>query len=199
MAVERIGLLGGSFDPVHTAHIKLALHAVDALQLDQLQLIPAANPWQRAPLAATAQHRVELLTLACAEHPALHINTSEIERGGATYTIDTVNALRSGPVYYWIIGSDQLQNFCSWRDWQKIVQQVELAVAQRPGSDVQAPTPLTQQLLGLGKSLHRLHFPPTEISATDIRNRLQHGASTEGLLDPKIKQYILQHGLYKTA
>ncbi|MCQ9616834.1 nicotinate (nicotinamide) nucleotide adenylyltransferase [Paenalcaligenes niemegkensis] len=197
MAVERIGLLGGSFDPVHLAHIELAQNAVESLHLDQLQLLPAANPWQRAPLAATAEHRLAMLKLASAGYPKLSINTSEIERGGATYTIDTLRELPPGPVYYWVIGADQLQNLCSWRDWQEIVQRVELAVGRRPGNELIAPDSLHKQLLQLNKSLHYLSLPPIYLSATEIRRRLAQGAGTEGLLDPSVATYIQHHRLYQ--
>lgn len=199
MAIEHIGLLGGSFDPVHFAHIKLALSAVETLQLDQLQLIPAANPWQRAPLAASAQQRIAMLEIACANYPTLRVNTSETERGGATYTIDTIRELPSGPLYYWIIGSDQLENFCSWRDWQEIIQRVELAVAHRPGSEAVAPLALNQLMLRLDKSLHYINLSPMNISATDIRHKLRHALNTEGLLDPRVAAYIAHHKLYKSA
>lgn len=199
MAVNRIGLLGGSFDPVHVAHIALAQQAVAALKLDQLQLIPAANPWQRAPLTASPEHRLAMLELACKADPTLHINTSEIKRGGPTYTIDTVRQLPPEAVYYWIIGADQLQNFCTWNDWEGIVQRVELAVAQRPGSPIVAPPPLNDVLLTLNKTLHLIDFPPMSVSATDIRNRLQHKQSTDGLLQPEVAHYIQQHSLYQTA
>lgn len=199
MAIERIGLLGGSFDPVHIAHVKLALSAIETLQLDQLQLIPAANPWQRAPLAASAQQRIAMLNIACANYPTLRVNTRETERGGATYTIDTLRELRPGPLYYWIIGADQLENFCSWRSWEEIVKRVELAVAQRPGSKIIAPAALNEALLTLNKSLHYVNLDPIDISATSIRQRLQHGLSTKGLLDPRVADYIAHHKLYQSA
>src|SRR5690554_3015558 len=142
MAIARpkIGLLGGSFDPVHRAHIALAETAYHELDLNKIHLIPAGNPWQRAPLAATTQHRLAMLHLAAKEHPWLHVNPIEIERSGPTYTIDTLNALDPDPDYYWLLGADQLNNFCSWQAWQDIAKRVHLVVAQRPASTTAVPT-----------------------------------------------------------
>lgn len=118
MDLKRVGLLGGSFDPIHKAHIALALAAFEQLQLDQVQLLPAAQPWQRDALGASTQDRLAMAELATQSHHGLQVNPVEIERGGPTYTIDTVRSLPAGSRYYWILGSDQLHNFCSWNDWQ---------------------------------------------------------------------------------
>src|SRR5690554_3513638 len=108
IAPRKTGLLGGSFDPVHIAHIKLAQAAYDMLGLDKVQLIPAGNPWQRAPLTAHSSHRLAMLKLAIGQRDWLHVNTVEIDRNGPTYTIDTLKTLPSGVAYCWILGSDQL-------------------------------------------------------------------------------------------
>src|SRR5690606_28865269 len=145
----RIGLLGGSFDPVHHAHLLLAITARQHLELDDMQLLPAAQPWQRSPLGASASHRLSMLKLAIAEHPGLSINTLEIDRRGTTYTIDTLRELKAGETahtYFWVLGSDQLVNFCTWRDWQEIVRRVYLAVAERPGAQVVPPPALKREL-----------------------------------------------------
>ena len=197
MAVK-IGLLGGSFDPVHLAHIDLACCAQQALGLDQVQLIPAANPWQKEALAASAEHRLAMLDIAIREHNRLQINPVEIHRGGPSYTIDTLRQLPAGPTYYWILGADQLDNFCTWDSWQEILTLVHLAVARRPGSTQQAPEALSAQLNTLGRTLTHLPFEPTPVSATQIRQCLATGASTAGLLDVAVAQYIHQKGLYQS-
>lgn len=197
MALRKAGLLGGSFDPVHLAHIALAETAKTTLGLDDVQLIPAADPWQRGPLAATAAHRLAMLDLATAGRPKLHVNSVEIQRGGPTYTIDTLRELPSDADYFWILGADQLENFCSWQSWQEIVSLVTLAVAQRPGAHLTAPAALTGQLKQLKRPLVQIPFAPTDISATQIRKRLACGQSTEGLLDVAVAHYIKQNGLYQ--
>jgi len=195
--MTQIGLLGGSFDPVHAAHIALALAARDALGLDQVQLIPAANPWQREPLKAPPGHRLRMIELAVADHPGLSANPIELQRGGATYTIDTLRALPVGPRYVWLLGADQLANFCTWRDWQGIAGRVDLAVATRPGSVLRPPAELAQWLADHGRALRELPFVPMDVSASDIRARLARGDDVQPLLDPAVAAYIATHGLYR--
>lgn len=196
MAIEKVGLLGGSFDPVHLAHIALAETARQALRLANVQLIPAADPWQRAPLTATGAQRLAMLEIATQRYSQLHVNPIEILRGGPTYTIDTLRQLPGNADYYWILGADQLRNFCSWECWREIAGLVTLAVAQRPGARLAAPQALTEQLKALGRTLIELPFEPTAISATLIRERLASGEPTDGLLDVAVTQYIQRNGLY---
>ena len=195
--MKRIGLLGGSFDPVHVAHIALAQTALQALGLDEVQLIPAANPWQRAALHATAEQRRDMLQLAIAGHAGLALNPIEIERGGATYTIDTLRALPQDARYVWLLGADQLANFCTWRDWRQITSLVDLAVATRPGTPLSAPPELAEHLRALGRELQELPFAPMPVSASEIRQRLARGESAEGLLAAPVAAYIAAHHLYR--
>lgn len=193
----KIGLLGGSFDPVHLAHIKLANVALDALHLDEVQLIPAANPWQRPPLMASPEHRLAMLEIARRHDPLLKINPIEIHRGGPTYTADTLEALPQGPDYYWILGADQLANFCSWDRWRDIVALVRLAVADRPGTPAKEPHALREQLDTLDTPL--IHLPPLDmnVSSTLIRQQLALGEPTDGMLDVAVTQYIHENHLYQ--
>jgi len=162
-----------------------------------VQLIPAANPWQRAALNATAEHRLAMLELAIAGHPGLAVNPIEIERGGATYTIDTLRALPQDARYAWLLGADQLANFCTWRNWRDISSLVDLAVATRPGTALSAPAELAQWLQEQGHTLQELPFPPMPVSASEIRQRLAQGESTDGLLDASVAAYIAAHKLYR--
>ncbi|MDH1304643.1 nicotinate (nicotinamide) nucleotide adenylyltransferase [Achromobacter sp. GD03932] len=195
--MKRIGLLGGSFDPVHVAHIALAQNALQTLGLAEVQLIPAANPWQRAALHATAEQRRDMLQLAIAGHAHLIVNPIEIERGGATYTIDTLRALPQDARYVWLLGTDQLANFCTWRDWQDIASLVDLAVATRPRTALTAPPALAEHLRRQGRELQELPFAPMPVSASQIRQRLAQGESTEGLLAAPVAAYIAAHHLYR--
>jgi nicotinate-nucleotide adenylyltransferase len=193
----RIGLLGGSFDPVHNAHLSLAHTALNALKLDQVQLIPAGQPWQKAPLGASPEHRLEMLKLATRDFIAFEVNPIEIHRIGPTYTIETLQALDPAHEYFWILGADQLANFCTWHRWTEIVERVHLAVAQRPGSTLVAPNALTQWLSTHQRKLLDIPFQPLDISATAIRQRIAHKQSAQDLLPEVIEQYILEHGLYR--
>lgn len=199
MALNTVGLLGGSFDPVHLAHIGLARAALRELALDQVQLIPAGDPWQRGGLAATPAQRLAMLEIAAGGTPGLRVNPMEIRRGGKTYTIDTVRGLPAGAQYVWILGADQLENFHTWHEWRDIARLVRIAVAQRPGADAEAPPALQSLLDELDRPLLRIPFTPMSISASAIRQRLAQGASTEGMLDPAVAQYIRRHGLYQHA
>lgn len=194
----RIGLLGGSFDPIHLAHLALAQAALRELNVNEVQLIPAANPWQRAPLHVAADHRLRMIELAIADQPGLAVNPVEIQRGGATYTVDTVRALPPSARYVWILGADQLANFCTWRDWRDIAERVDLAVAVRPGTSLTPPPELIEWLGIIGASpIFTLPFSPMAISASDIRARLARGDATDGLLPPNVANYISTHGLYQ--
>lgn len=174
----------------------LAKAAWQALSLDEVQLVPTGNPWQRAPLQASKHHRLAMLRCAVGQHQWLKINTVEIDRNGPTYTIDTLSQLPGGIDYYWILGSDQLNNFCTWRAWRDIAQRVYLAVAQRPGSPVITPPPLEQHLRSLDRSIIHLPFSAQAISATHIRTLLSQGQSADRYLDPAVATYIRQHRLY---
>jgi len=196
--LPRIGLLGGSFDPVHRAHIGLALAAQDALALDEVRLLPAARPWQRAPLSTSAEHRLRMLELAVTPHAGLRVDPQELERDGNTYTVDTTSRLTPDAHYVWILGSDQLRNFCTWHRWQDIVRAVDLAVARRPDAMLQVPPDLEQCLHALGRTLTVIPFPPMDISASTIRQRLVHGLPLHDWLDPAVMDYIDRHGLYRT-
>ncbi len=198
MARARIGLLGGSFDPIHNAHLALAQAAQQRLQLDQVQLVPAAKPWQKDKLGTSELHRLAMLKLAISGLTCLGINSTEIERGGATYTYDTVSQLPSGKTYFWIIGSDQLQRFPTWHRWQDILHYVELAVAQRPGDSIVPPPQLQQHLDRLGKTLHVIDFTPTSVSATQIRKRRQNQQSITSMVPTAVAHYIQQHHLYQS-
>lgn len=193
--MSRVGLLGGSFDPVHQAHIELARAALDALALDRVELLPAHQPWQRRALGASPEHRQRMLEIACRHDPRLLVNPIELQRAGTTYTIDTLEALPPAQ-YTWILGADQLANFCTWHRWRDIIARVRLAVAQRPGSSTVAPPELSQALAeGRGELLH-LPFPPIAVSATDIRQALRTGGSVDDMLDPNVLEYIRTHHLY---
>lgn len=197
MVKQRIGLLGGSFDPVHMAHIALANAALHSLQLHQVQLLPASKPWQKGQLGTSAQHRIAMLELACVPYQHLTVNPIEIERGGTTYTYDTVSQLPSDKDYFWILGSDQLQNFTQWHNWQEILDHVTLAVAQRPGSASIPPPQLENFLRAQNKVLHYIDFAPTSISATLIRERLQQHQSVASMVPQPVAHYIEQHHLYQ--
>ncbi len=197
MALKKIGLLGGSFDPVHRAHTALADAALKHLQLDEVQLIPAADPWQREPLNASAADRLNMVQLAIKHLPGLCVNPVEIERGGKTYTIQTLEQLPRNAQYFWILGADQLTNFCTWHRWEDILVYVHLVVARRPGSSTELPGMLAYVLDTLKKPLIELPFEPVATASTSIRAALKEGQRVIEALEPEVLEYIRQHHLYQ--
>jgi nicotinate-nucleotide adenylyltransferase len=202
---RRVGLMGGSFDPVHQAHVALAQVALKQLQLDEVRWIPVGQPWQKARQLAAPEHRIEMLRLAIAHEPRFVLDTLEMDRAGPSYTLDTVRALQgpglvadSSLVDRWflIIGQDQYANFHSWHGWQELTQRVTLAVANRAGLPPQPG-------LELAAHPHRmveLPMPAMAISSSDIRARLARGDVPQTLVPAMVSnavaRYIAQHQLY---
>ena len=194
--VERIGLLGGTFDPVHRAHVALAHAALDALHLDELRWIPAGQPWQKERQVTPAVHREAMLRLAIAGEPRFVLERMEIERPGPSYTLDTVRALAaSRPQAQWVlvIGQDQYAGLHTWRDWRQLLGLVTLAVANRPGEH----HPAAAEVQAFA---HRVvPLPMLDIASTDIRARVAQGRDVSQLVPPGVARYIESHGLYRTA
>ena len=190
----RIALFGGSFDPVHNAHLALARLALDELQLDRLLWIPAGQPWQKARKLSPAADREAMLRLAIADEPRFALDRRELLRQGPSYTLDTVRELQAevpGAQLVLLIGQDQYAGLHTWAGWQDLLARVTLAVANRPGP-LPAVDPEVQRLA------HRaLPLPPLDIAATDIRARVARGERIDHLVPPEVARYIDQHGLYR--
>ena len=198
----RIGLLGGSFDPPHLAHLALGRLARQTLALDELRWLPAGAPWQKAGrVMAPAAHRVAMLGLLLADEPGAWIDPRELQRDGATFTIDTVRELQAEqlkgdrPQAEWILilGQDQYSRFDTWRDWPELLQRCSLAVAGRAGQAPQAPAALA----AVPHRLYLLDLPPQDIAASVVRARLAAGQPVATLVGERVAGYISQHGLYQ--
>jgi nicotinate (nicotinamide) nucleotide adenylyltransferase/ribosome silencing factor RsfS/YbeB/iojap len=211
-----IGLLGGSFDPIHVGHLQLARDARDRLGLAEVRLVPAAQPWQKGPITEAAQ-RAHMVALAIAGEPGLVLDMHEIERGGPSYTIDTLRALRAqvGPAQplVLIIGADQMARLDTWREWQALTDYAHIAVAHRDGT----PAALSPPLQAFRRAHHApigalrqrpqgalvdLPMTPVDASATEIRALLSEppsparDARLAALVPPPVLLYIRQQGLY---
>ncbi len=211
-----IGLLGGSFDPIHYGHLQLARDALKLLPLDEVRFIPAAQPWQKGPMTS-AEHRARMVQLAIADEPRFALDMHEIERGGTTYTIDTLHALRAllpdTPLVL-IMGSDQFARLDTWRDWREIVDTTHVAVAQRCGAPLDASANLRALLdtrraearslaLQRGGTIVEFAMTPVDASATEVRRLLRDSrtARTERLaaMVPSIVlDYIRSRDLYRS-
>lgn len=192
----KIGLLGGSFNPIHKAHIKLALSALEQLPLKHVELLPAGQPWQKDSLSVSAEHRLAMLKIAAEGHPKILFNTIEIARDGPTYTIDTVRQLSDDNDYYLLMGSDQLQNFTTWHGWQEIMQKLTLVVAKRPNYTTDIPQKMVAAQLP-GKEIIQITFDEVDISSTEVRQRLANGQDVSAYLHPEVIRYIKKHNLYQ--
>jgi len=200
--LQRIGIFGGSFDPPHTAHIRLALCAIAQLQLDLLLVIPTGDAWHKPRNWALAPHRLAMTRLAFVGIPKVLVDSREIDRTGPTYTIDSVHAIaRDYPraQIFLCIGGDQAKAFTTWHRWQDILDLVTLAVAMRPDSQM-APNPVAhpQWHNGLPPGAMHLDMPSLAISATDIRLQLAQSDAFPVALPTGVCEYIQQHSLYKT-
>ena len=196
LPARRIGLLGGSFDPVHNAHLALAHSTLEALALDELLWIPAGAPWQKARDLAPAAQRAEMVRLAIAGEPRFRIEPCELERAGPSYTIDTVLELQGHePAAQWflVIGQDQLARLHTWQRWRELLALVTLAVANRDGA---APC-IPNELAPLRLALAEVPLPPMATSSTDIRARVAAGQDLGALVPAAVARYIAVHGLYR--
>ncbi len=196
-----IGLLGGSFDPIHLAHLELARCAARQLELDEVWLIPAGRPWQRGALGADAGQREQMVRLAAQADPRLRVLDLELRRSGPSYTVDTLRELRAAhPGYRFVLllGADQLENFCTWKDWGQIAAAADLAAAPRPEHDLRPAPELLQALEAGGHRLLHLHMPPLAVSATLVREHAAQGLDLRGLVPPAVADYIERHHLYRT-
>lgn len=212
-----VALLGGSFDPVHNGHVALADYFVDLLQADELRVIPAGNPWQKHGLQASGADRMAMVRKAFgAQKVAVNIDQQEILRPSATYTIDTLRAIRQelGPdvSVVFLIGADQLQHLNTWQEWQQMFDYAHICAASRPGFAMDAshvphdiaeefsrragtPQQIRSSAQGLACLAPNL---AVDISATAIRAALQRGERPISQLPPGVLDYIEQHHLYKS-
>jgi len=193
--VTRIGVFGGSFDPVHRAHVALAQSALGALHLDQVRWVPAGNPWQKTRAMTPAEDRLALVQAAIEGEPRFVLDRIEVDRSGPSYTLDTLRELQAahaGVQWVLLIGQDQYSGLHTWKDWQALLGLVELAVANRPG-DLRQPHPDVQRFP------HRMvPLPMLDISSTDIRTRVAAGLDISHLVPPGVARYIETHGLYRS-
>jgi nicotinate-nucleotide adenylyltransferase len=194
----KVGIVGGTFDPVHLGHLVLAEQARDELSLDLVLFIPAGDPWRKAHREITpAAHRLEMLRLAIADNAAFGISDIELRREGPTYTADTLAALageRLDDAFYFIVGADALADLPHWHDPQRIVEHAMLAVAPRDGDAADLAFP---EIAGLGDRVVRFTMPRMDFSSTDIRERVRVGRSIRYLVPPDVEAYITEQALYR--
>ncbi len=217
---DPIGIFGGTFDPIHYGHLRLAQELATGLRLRQIRFIPAGHPPHRSEPCVSSLHRLEMARLAIAGNPSFALDDREISRPGPCYTVDTLTELRRelGPdqPLCLLMGADAFLGLTTWHRWQELFDLAHVAVAHRPGfpqvtwadgmPDV-LRRELRQRLRENGHLLHRsaagsifAHtITPLDISATHIRNGLAAGHSPRYLLPDAVLDYIQSKGLYTVA
>lgn len=194
---RRVGLFGGTFDPVHCAHVALADTAQEELALDEVRWLPAGQPWQKARVATPAFHREAMVALAIADDPHFMLDRRELTRIGPSYTLDTVRELqaeaRDAVEWVLILGEDQYVSLHTWHGWQELLQRVTLAVARRSG------VRRTADAAVLAASQRAVSLPMMDISSTEVRRRCAAGESIAELVPSQVARYIDHHRLYRDA
>lgn len=200
---ERIGIFGGSFNPVHLGHLVVAQDALEHMGLNRIIFLPAAQPPHKtAQPLAPASDRLEMLRLAVADDPRFEVSNDEIDRGGVSYTVDTLRRFHERyptSALYFLVGGDTLRELHTWREIETVLQLAEIVTVGRPGvpldslneKTLRLPDPWPARLAANVVTGHRL-----EISATDIRGRCVRGRSIRYLVPPAVERYIAAHHLY---
>jgi nicotinate-nucleotide adenylyltransferase len=196
---QRIGVLGGTFDPVHNGHLYIGDALRTALDLDGVLWVPASRPPHKSDqIVSSDKDRLAMLDLALAGSAIDEISTIDINRSGPSYTADTLEILAERfPTarLFFLMGEDSLRDLSTWHHPERILRVAELAVAGRPGVDTDLQS-LEFQVPGVRK---RVHVVPTEemaISSSDIRRRVRENQSIRGLVPASVEAYIQNHGLY---
>jgi len=211
-----VGVLGGSFDPVHQGHVALAKQCIKELGLNELRVIPAGNPWQKSDLHTSSVHRVEMVRRAFADQAVpVTIDLQEIQRDAPSYSIDTLRALRAElgeeTSIVFLIGADQLQQLHSWHQWQDLFNYSHICAASRPGFATDAShmqTEVSEEFTRRSATPENIRSAPcgltyltqglaVDISATQIRAAFASGHEPELLVPPAVLDYINQHHLYQ--
>lgn len=191
----RIGIMGGTFNPIHYGHLVVAAEAGDQFKLDNIVFIPSGTPPHKDNSdIASAKARCEMVRLATRSNPLFSVSSLEIERGGKSYSVETVEKLLA--IYgketqvYFIVGVDSMLEIESWRDVDKLLGLCKFIVALRGGFNAEEISP------AIRKHSHIMKIPEIGISATDVRKRIKKGKSIRYLVAPEVEEYIIRHNIY---
>lgn len=188
----RIGVLGGTFDPIHMGHLAIAEQARDRLELEEVCFVPAGAPWMKAgQVLSSAQDRLCMVRKAVEDNPFFRVSTVELDRSGPSYTVETLRELQEdyGPDarLFFILGSDAFARFDEWKEPEGILSLATLVVVDRPGS---APSQ------DVCEDIERIEGVHLDISARDIRRRVAEGASIRYLVPEPVERHVYARGLY---
>jgi nicotinate-nucleotide adenylyltransferase len=191
--VTRLGLMGGTFDPIHHGHLVAAEEARSALDLAKVLFVPAGSPWQKERDDVSAgDHRLAMTQLATEDNPSFDVSTIELDREGPTYTIDTLRAVHEqypADDLYFITGADAISQILTWKDPDEILELACFVAVTRPGHDL-------GDLRERGERIVILEIPALAISSTDIRERVASGRPIRYLVPDQVRRYIDEQALY---
>jgi nicotinate-nucleotide adenylyltransferase len=211
---KKIGIFGGTFDPVHIGHLRSALEVAEFMALDELRLVPSARPPHREAPQVSAQDRLAMVELAVAGLPPLRVDDRELKRDKPSYSIDTLESLRSelaaDDQLFLLIGWDAFCGLPTWHRWSELLEHCHILVLQRPDADSEAPETLRNLLAarsisdplameGPAGQISINWQTPLAVSATQIRTLLASGKSVRFLLPDAVLTYIHAHGLYRAS
>ena len=188
----RIGIMGGTFDPIHHGHLVAASEAQVALELDEVIFVPTGQPADKGAVSP-GEHRYLMTVIATASNPRFRVSRVDINRPGITYTVDTLDDMRRefpGADLFFITGADALQTFLSWKDAEHLMAKAHFVGVSRPGHELS-----TAGLPAGGVTV--MEVPALAISSTDCRTRVKAGRPVWYLLPDGVVQYIAKHGLYR--
>ena len=200
----RIGVFGGTFDPIHFGHLTVARSVQSTLDLAKVVFVPAGQPWLKAEmLVSPATDRVEMVRLAIRRQKAFELCTIEADKPGPSYTVDTVETLQkqSGPEaeLFFLLGSDALVDLPKWKEPQRLVQLCRLAAFARPGWKLPDLRALEKTVPGVADRAVFVEVPQVDISATEIRRRRGEGRPIRRMVPRAVEEYILRHRLYESG
>ncbi|MBI4201460.1 MAG: nicotinate-nucleotide adenylyltransferase [Chloroflexi bacterium] len=200
----RLGILGGTFDPIHVGHLIIAEEARVRLSLEEVVFIPTGQPWLKAVQPVSpGELRLQMVRLAVAENPFFRASALELERPGPTYTVDTLAAVHKewgpGVEVYFIMGTDTLVDLPRWKEPRRFLELCVPVVYARPNHSREAWEELERQLPGLGERVRRIETPLIGVNGTEIRRRVACGISIRYLVPARVERFIAEHGLYRAA
>jgi nicotinate-nucleotide adenylyltransferase len=189
----RTGIFGGTFDPIHIAHLHTAETVLTDVALDRMLFIPAGDPWQKDDRALTpARHRLEMVRLATAGVGGFEVDDREVGREGPSYTIDTLSSFPADEDLYLLVGADAAAGFRTWHRWEEILKRAVILIMPRPGTDLEAARQAVPGAV-------IVHTPLLEVSATAIRDDVANGRAYRFLVHPAVHAYIEANHLYEQA
>ena len=196
-----IGVLGGTFDPIHIGHLILAEEGRARLNLAEIIFVPGCQPWLKAdsPISS-AEHRVEMVRLTIADRPCFKLEAMEVGRPGPSYTVDTISELKTrletGDELFFILGADNLAELSLWREPSRLIIMCHLVVVPRPDYPLPDLKALEAIIPGLSHRVTLMDKPEIDISASVIRGRVARGLPIHHLVPEQVAEYIRQHKLY---